>query len=204
MSGADVYDSSKIKVLKGLKAVRERPSACTSAIPTTALVCIIWFLRWSTTRSMKLLPGHAWKSRDHSRRRVGLSPTTIGAFRRHAPGKKGSAAEMHYDCAACRGKVRRQRRKVRRPARRRGLRRQCAVGALVLTIHRDGRCTSRTYRLGVPVAPLAVVGRDTISTGTTIRFKPSATIFTNIEFQYEICQAVARAVVPELRCAHRA
>ena len=41
------------------------------------------------------------------------------------------------------------------------------------------------YRLGDPVAPLAVVG-DTTERGTTIRFKPSAQIFTNIQFDYDM------------------
>jgi DNA gyrase subunit B len=55
---------------------------------------------------------------------------------------------------------------------------------LVLTIHRNGLLYEQTYRLGDPVAPLAVVGK-TDRTGTTIRFKPSATIFTNIAFDYD-------------------
>ena len=55
---------------------------------------------------------------------------------------------------------------------------------LVLTIHRNGQLYEQTYRLGEPVAPLAVVGK-TDRTGTTIRFKPSSTIFTNIEFDYD-------------------
>ena len=45
---------------------------------------------------------------------------------------------------------------------------------------------------GVPAgragAPLAVVGQDE-RRGTTIRFKPSATIFTNIEFHYDILRS---------------
>ena len=42
------------------------------------------------------------------------------------------------------------------------------------------------YRLGEPVAPLAVVG-DAEGTGTYINFKPSQrTIFTHIEFHYDI------------------
>jgi DNA gyrase subunit B len=41
------------------------------------------------------------------------------------------------------------------------------------------------YHLGDPVAPLAVAG-DTSERGTVVRFKPSAQIFTNIQFNYEI------------------
>jgi DNA gyrase subunit B len=55
---------------------------------------------------------------------------------------------------------------------------------LVLTIHRGGLLYEQTYRLGDPVAPLAVIGK-TDRTGTTIRFKPSPTIFSNIAFDYD-------------------
>jgi DNA gyrase subunit B len=55
---------------------------------------------------------------------------------------------------------------------------------LTLTIHRNGLLYEQTYRLGDPEAPLAVIGK-TDRTGTTIRFKPSSTIFTNIVFDYD-------------------
>src|SRR5687768_2107185 len=55
---------------------------------------------------------------------------------------------------------------------------------LVLTIHRNRLLYEQTYRLGDPEAPLAVIG-NTDRRGTTIRFKPSATIFTNIVFDYD-------------------
>jgi DNA gyrase subunit B len=55
---------------------------------------------------------------------------------------------------------------------------------LVLTIRRKGKMYEQVYRHGVPDAPLEVIG-TTESTGTTVRFKPSAKTFTNIEFHFE-------------------
>jgi DNA gyrase subunit B len=56
---------------------------------------------------------------------------------------------------------------------------------LQLTIHRDGKLHTQEYRLGEPQAPLAAVG-TTDRHGTTVRFKPSPSIFTNITFDYDI------------------
>ncbi len=56
---------------------------------------------------------------------------------------------------------------------------------LILKIRKDGKLHMQKYQLGVPQAPLAVIG-DAEGTGTYINFKPSPTIFTNIEFHYEI------------------
>ncbi len=57
--------------------------------------------------------------------------------------------------------------------------------SLWLTIHRDGKLHQQEYRLGDPRAPLQVIG-ETDQTGTEIRFKPSSTIFTNIDFHYDV------------------
>ena len=56
---------------------------------------------------------------------------------------------------------------------------------LVLTVCRAGKIHEQLYHMGEPAEPLAVVG-DTERTGTTIRFKPSREIFSNIEFEYDI------------------
>lgn len=56
---------------------------------------------------------------------------------------------------------------------------------LQLTIWRDGQVHEQTYRLGEPQAALKAVGK-TDQTGTEVKFKPSDTIFHNIEFHYDI------------------
>ncbi len=56
---------------------------------------------------------------------------------------------------------------------------------LTLTIRRDGKVHEQVYRHGVPVAPLKVVG-ETDSTGTIVRFKPSEDTFTNIHFHFDL------------------
>lgn len=56
---------------------------------------------------------------------------------------------------------------------------------LDLEIHRGGKKYRQTYLHGVPSAPLAESG-STESTGTIIQFKPSAETFSNIEFHYDI------------------
>ncbi|MHB8491615.1 MAG: ATP-binding protein, partial [Solirubrobacteraceae bacterium] len=55
---------------------------------------------------------------------------------------------------------------------------------LELNIRRDGKLHRQEYRMGEPVAPLAAIA-DTQERGTTLRFKPSAEIFTHISFNYE-------------------
>ena len=56
---------------------------------------------------------------------------------------------------------------------------------LVLTIHRAGEIHEQTYHMGEPAGPLGVVG-ETDRTGTTLHFKPSREVFSNIEFDYDI------------------
>ncbi|MDI9819696.1 MULTISPECIES: DNA topoisomerase (ATP-hydrolyzing) subunit B [unclassified Legionella] len=56
---------------------------------------------------------------------------------------------------------------------------------LHLLIRRNGKVHEQHYHNGVPDSPLTVTGEAT-STGTQVWFKPSANTFTNIEFHYDI------------------
>lgn len=56
---------------------------------------------------------------------------------------------------------------------------------LLLKIRRGGHSYEQEYRLGVPQYPLRVAG-DTNLTGTEIRFYPSSQIFTDLVFHYDV------------------
>ena len=56
---------------------------------------------------------------------------------------------------------------------------------LKLTICRDGKIHEQNYVDSEPVSPLEITG-ETETTGSTIHFKPSSTIFTLTEFSYDI------------------
>ncbi|MGQ0658480.1 MAG: DNA topoisomerase (ATP-hydrolyzing) subunit B [Chromatiales bacterium] len=56
---------------------------------------------------------------------------------------------------------------------------------LWLTIYRDGRCHIQEYKDGDPVAPLRTIA-NTDRRGTEIRFLPSRQTFSNHEYHYDI------------------
>jgi DNA gyrase subunit B len=62
---------------------------------------------------------------------------------------------------------------------------------LELTIWRDGKCHQMTFRDGVPVAPLAVIGPADGKQGTLVRFYPSHEIFKITEFD---CTTISHRV----------
>ncbi len=56
---------------------------------------------------------------------------------------------------------------------------------LELTVYRDGYAWEQTYQLGEPVEPLKKLG-ETSKTGTELRFLPSSEIFSDTIFHYDI------------------
>ena len=181
-----VYDSTNIKILEGLEAVRKRPAMYIGGTGVDGLNHLVFELVDNSVD--EAIAGHCSEVEVtiHIDNSVAVSDNGRGIPVDIHPDRKISAAEVVMTVLHAGGKFDKDTYQVSAGLHGVGVSVVNALSEhLSLEIKRNGQIYSQKYSKGKPLTPLEVIGKCETA-GTKITFLPDSTIFSELNFGYDV------------------